>query len=250
MRETTAVRERSRPGQVRPAGWWFDALLLVALAALTVALAGGPLLSLDLQVRDWADEHRPDAAYWVARTVNFLGQGGWLLTPVAAGLGVAVGLRTRSVRPLLVVAAALVLTYLTIGPMKLLLTRGYPHTTELPHPERLFSDPAAGHAYPSGHVVNAIVWYGVIALLLAALLRTLGRPDAPPALYRAIRAIPLAAVFCSTTYLGFHWLTDSFAGLLLGLFLDRLLTRVPWDDIRLPALPAGAHRPGVFTSEP
>ena len=39
---------------------------------------------------------------------NFLGQGGWLLTPLAAILAIATGLRTRSIRPLLVVAATFV----------------------------------------------------------------------------------------------------------------------------------------------
>jgi membrane-associated phospholipid phosphatase len=102
-------------------------------------------------------------------------------------------------------------------------------------------------SYPSGHVVNAIVWYGVIALLLAALLRTAGRSDAPPALYRAIRVGPPAIVFVTTTYLGYHWLTDSIGGLLAGVFLARLLARLPWDDVPLPALPGGLERPGLFT---
>nr|MDT0660226.1 phosphatase PAP2 family protein [Micromonospora sp. DSM 115978] len=244
MRETTtAARRRVRLRPVRPAGWWFDWLLLAGLAALTGVLAAGLLLNMDLAIRDWCDAHRPPVAYWTARVFNFLGQGGWLLTPLAGLLAIAVGLRTRSVRPLMVVAAAFVLTYLTIGPMKLLLDRGFPRNEDLPHPEELFSDPAGGMAYPSGHVANAIVWYGVIALLLAALLRAFGRPAAPPALYRAIRVLPPAVVFCTTTYLSFHWITDSIAGLLLGLLLDRLLARVPWDDLPLPTLPANLDRP-------
>jgi hypothetical protein len=244
VRETTAAAgPRVRLRQVRPAGWWFDGLLLVGAVALTGALAAGWLLDLDLAIRDWCDAHRPPVAYWTARVFNFLGQGGWLLTPLAGVLAIAVGWRTRSVRPLLVVAAAFLLTGFTIGPMKLLLDRGFPRNGELAHPEELFSDPAGGMAYPSGHVANAIVWYGVIALLLAALLRAYGRPAAPPVLYRAIRVLPPAIVFCTTTYLSFHWITDSVAGLLLGLLLDRLLSRVPWDDLPLPSLPAGSDRP-------
>lgn len=231
---------RLRP--VRPAGWWPDAASLAALVGLTGTLAAGGLLGLDVAVRDWVDAHRPEVAYWVARVLNYLGQGGWLLMPLAGGLAVAVAARTRSVRPLLVVAAAFLATYLTIGPMKLLLDRGYPHNWALAHPEELFSDPAAGMAYPSGHVANTIVWYGVIAVQLAALLRTLGRTGRRPGLYRAIRVGPPVIVFCTTTYLGHHWLTDSVAGLLLGLSLDRLLSRVPWDDVPLPALPGGLDR--------
>jgi membrane-associated phospholipid phosphatase len=219
---------------VRPAGWSFDVVLLAALVALTIALSAGALLGTDLAVRDWVDAHRPAPAYWLARTLNLLGQGGLLLVPVSAGLAIALAWRTRSVRPVLVVAAAFVVTYVTIGPFKLLADRGYPHDETLAHPERLFSDPVNGTAYPSGHVANAIVWYGVITLLLAALLRAYGRPAPGRGATWALRVLPVVVVFAVTTYLGFHWLTDAVAGLLLGLLLDRALHRVPWDTLPLP----------------
>jgi hypothetical protein len=79
-------------------------------------------------------------------------------------------------------------------------------------------------------VANAIVWYGVIAVLLAAL--TAGRLD--PRLVRLVRLAPPAIVLATTTYLNFHWLTDGLAAILVGLFLDRLLARVPWDELPLP----------------
>jgi membrane-associated phospholipid phosphatase len=238
-----------RPRPVRPAGWWYDGLLLAALAALTLALAKGQLLGIDLAVREWADVHRVEFVYRCARVLNFLGQGGWLLTPLAVILAIAVGLRTRSIRPLLVVAAAEVLTYVTIGPFKLWTDRAAP-SSKLPPEQtvKIFNTLPAGEyalSYPSGHVANGIVWYGVIALLLVALLRILGRPRTPR-LARAIRIVPPGILFCTTIYTNFHWLTDSVAGLLLGIFLDRLLARVPWDDVPLPALPGGLNRPGPF----
>lgn len=219
---------------MRPVGWWFDAVLVGGYVALTAALAYGHLLGMDLAVREWADAHRPAAAYWTARVFNYLGQGGWLLTPVAAALAVAVGLRARSVRPLLLVAAAFLLTYLTIGPLKLWSDRAAPSST-LPPDEsvQVFNALPPGEydlSYPSGHVANAIVWYGVIAVLLAAL--TAGRLD--PRLVRLVRLAPPAIVLATTTYLNFHWLTDGLSAILLGLFLDRLLTRVPWDQLPLP----------------
>jgi membrane-associated phospholipid phosphatase len=239
---------------VYPAGWWFDGLLLIGLAALTLALTNGHLYGLDLAVREWGDTHRPEFAEWIARVFNFLGQGGWLLTPLAAILAIVTGLRARSIRPLLVVAAAFILTYVTIGPFKLWTDRAAPSSTLPPEESvQIFNQLPAGEyslSYPSGHVANAIIWYGVIALLLVALLRTLGRPNPPAGLALAIRIAPPMIVFCTTTYLSYHWLTDSIAGLLLGLFVDRLLARVPWDDLVLPELPGGVHRPGVFTSEP
>ncbi|HEX5598028.1 MAG TPA: phosphatase PAP2 family protein [Micromonosporaceae bacterium] len=247
MQELRTVRRRARLRPVRPAGWWFDALLLAAAIALTVALANGVLLDLDLAVRDWGEANRSATGYWIARVFNFLGQSGWLLMPLTGALAVLVSVRTRSVRPLLVMVATIAVIYLTVGSMKLLLHRGYPRNFELAHPERLFSDPVGGMAYPSGHVVNTIVWYWAIALLLAALLRVTGR-SAPAWIYPALRTVPPAIVFVTTIYLNYHWVTDSIAGLLVGVLLERLLARVPWDDVPLPALPRGLERPGVFTS--
>jgi membrane-associated phospholipid phosphatase len=59
--------------------------------------------------------------------------------------------------------------------------------------------------------------------------------------------LPPAIVFCTTTYLAFHWITDSVAGLLLGVVLTRLLSRIPYDDIPLPGLPAGWSRSAGLT---
>jgi membrane-associated phospholipid phosphatase len=223
-----------RPQPVRPAGWWFDVALVGGFAALTAALAFGYLLGVDLVVREWADTHRPVAAYWIARVLNYLGQGGWLLTPVAIALAAAVGFRARSVRPLLLVAAAFVLTYVTIGPLKLWADRAAPSSTLPPEESvRVFNALPPGEydlSYPSGHVANAIVWYGLIAVLLDVWRR--GRLD--QRVVRLVRLAPPAIVLATTTYLNYHWLTDGLAAILLGLFLDRLLARVPWDDLPLP----------------
>ncbi|MEH0841287.1 phosphatase PAP2 family protein [Micromonospora sp. CPCC 205711] len=255
MRETSTVRHGLRLNPVRPAGWWWDAVLLAALVGLTVALATGHLFGLDRAVADWSADHRPTAAYWVARILNFLGQG-TPLTLLAAGLGVLVAVRLRSVRPVLPPVVAFVLTYLTIGPLKVWTARPAPSASvrePFLAPERtlpLFQhDLPVGYAqsYPSGHVANAIVWYGVLALLLVPLLRTVGRA-LPPRLVTVVRVVPPLVVLCTTTYLGWHWLTDSVAGLLLGLLLDRLLHRVPWDDLPLPRRLRDWDRP--FTSYP
>ena len=252
---TTGVRRPIRLRPVRPAGWWFDALLLAALAGLTLALVNGHLLGLDQQVRAWSGAHQPAFPYWTARVLNFLGQGGWVLTPVSVILAVALGYRTRSIRPLLVVVAAEVLTYVTIGPFKIWSHRAAPRSTLPPEESvQIFNHrlPSTEWAlsYPSGHLANGIVWYGVIALLLVALLRAMGRPRVPVALGRAIRIVPPAVLLCTTIYTNFHWLTDSVAGVLLGMFLDRLLARVPWDDLPLPRLPGGVDRPGALTEAP
>jgi hypothetical protein len=68
---------------VRPRGWWFDLLLLAGFVALTVALARGHLLTLHERVADWAVDHRPTPLYWALRVLNYLGQGGQVLMPIA-----------------------------------------------------------------------------------------------------------------------------------------------------------------------
>ncbi|MER7891791.1 phosphatase PAP2 family protein [Micromonospora sp. NPDC094482] len=256
MRETTAVRRKVQLRPVRPAGWWFDALLLAGLVGLTVALAADQLFGIDRAVADWAQAHRPTAAYWVARVLNLLGQG-TPLTLLAAGLGVLVAVRVRSIRPVLPPVVAFLFTYLTIGPLKVWTARPAPSASvkePFLAPEQtlpLFQQDVPfrfAQSYPSGHVANAIVWYGVLALLVAALLRSMDRP-VPHRVIIAVRVLPPLIVLSTTTYLGWHWLTDSVAGLLLGLLLDRLLHRIPWDDVPLPARLPGSRRTALFTSD-
>ena len=109
------------------------------------------------------------------------------------------------------------------------------------HPERFG---LGGQSYPSGHLVNALVWYGILALLLS--------PWLTPLLWRLVRIVPPVVLTLTTVYLGYHWLTDTVAGILLGVFLDRLLRRIPWDEIplgqRLRA--SGWDRPALDGTRP
>jgi len=77
----------------------------------------------------------------------------------------------------------------------------------------------------------------VIALLIALLLQ---RPLRPREAF-AVRVLPIVILFGTTIYTGFHWVTDSIAGVLLGLVLARLIERVPWERViprPRPASPA------------
>jgi len=211
-------------------GWLADAVLVASFAALTAAVAAGWTHGLDLAVRDWSDGHRPTPAYVIARILNLLGQGGPLAI-VAALLAGLLARRAHSVRPVLPVIAAYLLLMLTVGPVKVLTDRAAPHKPAgTPHREEFFS---GGMSYPSGHTANTVVWYGVLVMLLAALLTTAMRPAAR----LALRLAPPVLVAVVTTYLGFHWITDTVAGLIAGLLLYRLLRRVPWDDLPLHRLP-------------
>jgi hypothetical protein len=215
-----------------------DVLLAVLFAGLfavfTAALAaGGPLIDLDLAVREWAESHRPPAAEAVARVLNRLGQGGVLL-----GLCVVLALwvgwarwparRWRALQPALYVLAAAVLVIPTVLVVKALTERGAPSSPLPPEQTvRLMGPLPPGEydaGYPSGHAVNTIVWYGVLVVLVTCLLheyRWAGRWW--PVVRPVARIAPPVIVFATQTYLSFHWLTDSIAGFALGLAIDRAL---------------------------
>jgi uncharacterized membrane protein YkvA (DUF1232 family)/membrane-associated phospholipid phosphatase len=232
----------SPPPTPKPS-WWVDGALVAGLVGLTLALANGVFLGLDLAVDEWSRSHRPPPLYWLARAGNYLGQGTWLAV-IALGIAIVLGWRRHSVRPLLPVFAAELLSGATVLVLKETLHRAPPNNQHgVAHPERLFSDPTSV-SYPSGHLVVAIVWYGILALLLAGVV--------PAGWRRALRVVPPVVLFCTTIYLSFHWVTDSIAGLLLGLLLYRLLMRVPWNSLplgrRLTA--AGWAGPALFTDRP
>lgn len=225
----------------RPASWWPEVLLAIAFAACTVlASFHSPLIDLDIWIRDFSDAHRPPWFDWFLVQTNKLGQGGFL-SGLALGIAAIIGYVKQTVRPVVAFFGAYVLTALVLV-LKLAFPRIYPHWPRpdpgpfanaaqslLYWPDRSelgeIGDTAVG-AYPSGHVVNTLIWYGLLVMLTGAVLKTWQR--------RLLLSAPVAIVFFSTTYLGFHWLTDSIAGLFMGMVLIRVMQRVHWTTIPLP----------------
>ena len=219
----TGLMRDGRPARPLRLGWWFDAVLVVAFCALTAALVWWPpLLRLDVATRDWADAHRPPTAHVLGLVLDHLGQGGYLIA-VTLAVAFVLAWRRRTVRPILPAGLAPILVTVAIVVLKRWTQRGAPHYG----PVQLFS--GAGYVeYPSGHVQNGVVYYGVLAILLA--------PYLPASARRLLCWLPAPLVFVGTTYLGYHWLTDSVGGYLLGLFVIRQLARIPWATLPLPAL--------------
>jgi membrane-associated phospholipid phosphatase len=194
--------------------WWPDVALLAGFVGLTLALRAGWLLGVDVAVVHWTDTHRPALLAGAARVVNLLGAG-YLLVPAAFLVAGLVAGRARTWYPLLRTGVVFALSYPILWLLKDLTARPAPHAP-LPHPERLG---LGGDSYPSGHLVNAIIWYSVLAVLLAGWLTPVQR--------RLLMVGPPALLTVTTVYLGYHWLTDTLAGILLGVPLARQLGRIP-----------------------
>lgn len=221
---TVRVPRRTKwtPRRLTPDGWWPDAAAVGGFLVITASLATAFVRELDLDIRDFVDAHRPQAAEVATQWLNRLGSGG-ILAGLALVLALLLAWRRRSLWPVAPVVAAFLLTNVVIQPLKLLLHRAAPHSVLPDDVEtRLFSQ-ADGLSYPSGHAVNVIVWYGVLCLLLA--------PWITPAVRRWIRWVPPVVVTFTATYLGYHWFTDMIAGLCLGVLIDRLLARISWPDL-------------------
>jgi len=209
--------------------WWVDGALATALLAVTAALAWAPVQQLDRDLTDLADAHRPPPAQEFAEALNRVGSGG-LLTLVAALLAAYLAGRHRSARPFAPVLLALILVAGVTESAKRLVHRPPPHGV----------DPT-GLSFPSGHAVNAIVWYGVLTLLATAWLS--------PLAVKVIRVVPPSIVVIANVYLGYHWLTDMVAGVLLGLLIDRALGRIGQTRrTSTPAARKGARSASVASS--
>ncbi len=209
-------------------GWWQEAGLLGLFVLITLAVANGWTHGLDESVRALARDSQNTVIYWLARGLNLFGQGSIVTFVLGGGLTLLLWWRQRRWQVVLPWAVAFVLTYITLGPLKIWSMRTSPNST-LPNAVELFNHDAlaAGYAmgYPSGHVVNSIVWWGVIALLASRLW------PVPRRWVLALRAGPPVIVLLTTTYLGFHWVTDGLAAVALGLLLDRLVHRFRWEAI-------------------
>ena len=125
-----------------------------------------------------------------------------------------VSYRNRTFRPLLTFALALLILNLTVGFVNIGIGRLGPTQTH-----QAYTIFAGGDIFPSGHVSNTVVLFGVLAMMST----------------RFQKQMVWIAVFLSVTvglttvYLATHWLSDVIAGWIAGgLVLLILPTVVPW----------------------
>jgi membrane-associated phospholipid phosphatase len=207
----------------RRRGGYGEIVLAAGFALLTWALTAGALLDLDIAVRDWVDAHRPEPLRLAAKALYFLGSAN-LIASILLAAALLLAVRDRTPRPVLLVLVTAASSYVVVVPLKILTDRSAPHAP-WPDAVRLFTHDA-GWSYPSGHVVNTLIWYPVLVALAARALR---RP-LPERVRRALLVAPVVIVFLTVTYLGYHWVTDCAAGVLLGLALRLALRRLPLES--------------------
>jgi membrane-associated phospholipid phosphatase len=226
-RTTSAPAHRAQRKRLsaRAITFW---VVLGVYALLTIGvLFHSPLLTLDQDVFRLDLRQRHPEWFYPIHTFVMLGQRG-PATLVALPWFAWRAWKSRSPRPFIMLGAALVLLNLSVGFVKVATGRLGPSATH--HAYSVFE---GGDIYPSGHVSNAVVLYGVIAMLAVG--------------YRwAVAAAAVAislAIGLSTIYLDTHWLTDVLGGWLAGsLVLLMLPVVMPYAEWLYDVLAQKARR--------
>ena len=216
MQRTAVPADRPPTARTVPATgigrppWWL--LVLAALVTVGVTadlLSGGRLERLDLRVSAVVSvwDLRHSGAYWFVWLFTLAGVRGFILI-VMAGLVTWLAVRRRTLVPLIRVLMALVLLTAVVYAFKWGTGRTAPA-----YPGSFFH--RDGASYPSGHVANAVLMWGVARWQAVEF-------GLPAPVQRATWLLswlgPLATGVAMVA-LNFHWLTDAVAGVAVGLLL-------------------------------
>jgi membrane-associated phospholipid phosphatase len=124
--------------------------------------------------------------------------------------------RRRSTTPIVMLVTALVLLNVSVGVVKYAIGRLGPRAHEHGHvlvsAHDLF---AGGTIYPSGHVSNAVVLYGLIVMVAMRYRKLLA----------AIAVLLSITIGLGTVFLDTHWFSDVMGGWLAGALV---LISLPW----------------------
>ena len=193
----------------RPPRWLVLLSGVVTVAVTVDLLTRGVLEQMDLRVSEvvsaWELEN--SGVYWPVWAVTQLGGRGFILI-VLAGLVGYLGWRFRTVVPLVRVLLALVLLTVVVYSFKYGTGRTAPA-----YPGSFFH--RDGASYPSGHVANAVLMWGVarwqvVEYRLATWLQ------------RTTWVLSVAgpvATGIAMVSLDFHWITDAVVGAAVGILL-------------------------------
>jgi hypothetical protein len=190
--------------------WWL--LVLAALVTIGVTadlLARGRLERMDLRVSEVVSvwNLRDSSAYWLVWVFTQAGGRGFILI-VLAGLVGWLAVRQHTYVPLLRVLVALVLLTAVIYAFKWGTGRTAPA-----YPGSFFH--RDGESYPSGHVANAVLMWGV-ARWQAVEFGLSARVQRVTWLLSVLGPVSTGVAMVA---LDFHWVTDAVVGVAVGLLL-------------------------------
>ncbi|HET6878370.1 MAG TPA: phosphatase PAP2 family protein [Jatrophihabitans sp.] len=188
----------------------FVAVLAVYIAFTLCIVFRTPLLNFDTYL---ADQHMrgrfPGWRPWIFFYV-MLGQRG-PATLLFLPYFLWTCWRRRSTQPIVLLGTALVVLNLSVGVVKYAIGRLGPRD----HGAAAHDLFAGGSIYPSGHVSNAVVLYGLIAMLVLHHRK----------IAAGIAAFVSFTVGLGTIYLDTHWFSDVVGGWLAG---SLVLLALPW----------------------
>ncbi|RBY80685.1 phosphoesterase PA-phosphatase [Geodermatophilus sp. TF02-6] len=190
--------------------WWLLVLALgVAVAVTADLLTRGGLERMDLRVSQAVSawDLAGSAAYWPVWAVTQLGGRGFILVVLAVLVGY-LAWRRRTLVPLVRVLVALVLLTAVVYGFKYGTGRTAPA-----YPGSFFH--RDGQSYPSGHVANAVLMWGV-ARWQAVEFRL---PERVQRTFGLLSVAGPVATGVAMVGLDFHWVTDAVVGAAVGLLL-------------------------------
>jgi membrane-associated phospholipid phosphatase len=210
--------ERTRVVSIGRPPWWLMLAALVVGALITAdLLTGGVLERLDLRISHaiggWG--LRDSAAYPLVWAVTQLGGRATILGVLAILVGYLAWSR-RTWVPLLRVLLAL--GTLTLGVYALKHGTG---RTAPGHPDEVFFH-IDGASFPSGHVANAVIMWGVARWLAVEY----GLPGRVQRAFWWLSVVGPVATGLSMVSLDFHWLTDAIVGGAVGIVLLGVVHRL------------------------
>ncbi|MCU1604357.1 MAG: Phosphoesterase PA-phosphatase [Modestobacter sp.] len=208
------------PGPVIGTGcppWWLLGLAAVVTAAVTAdLLTRGWLERMDLRVSEvvssWNLRHSD--GYWPVWVFTQAGGRGFILIVLAALVG-WLWWRERTLLPLVRVVLALVLLTGVVYAFKWGMGRTAPA-----YPGSFFH--RDGASYPSGHVANAVLMWGVARWQVVQF----GLPDRVQRLAWLLSLLGPVATGVAMVTLDFHWLTDAVVGAAVGILLLGVVHRL------------------------
>jgi membrane-associated phospholipid phosphatase len=193
----------------RPSWWLLLAALVITVGVTVDLLSRGTLERMDLRVSEVVSawDLQDSAAYWPVWAVTQLGGRGFILIVLAGLVGYLLW-RRRTVVPLLRVLVALALLTVVVYGFKYGTGRTAPA-----YPGSFFY--RDGASYPSGHVANAVLMWGVARWQAVEF----GLSPRVQGTFRWLSVAGPVATGVAMVSLDFHWVTDAVVGAAVGVVL-------------------------------